>query len=295
MVQAFATIGLGQWFRYLTGGIEVVSGDPAADPGGCASCGAAALAATMIGAIITHLFIIGGNPAPAIVLLAFTTTIAWLRDEVTDERADRDGGRSTQTRLDEDSLNQLFAEARTHNRWLDRPVDEALLRELYDLARLAPTSANSQPMRVVFVRSRDAKERLKPALAPQNVEKTMTAPVTAIIAHDLEFYEKLPKLMPHVDARSWFARSCPAEQIERAASQGSSMQGAYLILAARALGLDAGPIGGFDAAKVDAAFFPGSAWRSNFLVNLGLRRSRRAVSAEPPAGVRRGVPDRLIG
>ena len=171
-------------------------------------------------------------------------------------------------RLDRGSLDQLFAEARTHNRWLDRPVDEALLRELYDLARLAPTSANSQPMRVVFVRSREAKERLKPALAPQNVEKTMTAPVTAIIAHDLEFYERLPKLMPHADVKSWFAK-LPAEQIERAASQGSSMQGAYLILAARALGLDAGPIGGFDRAKVDETFFPGGTVQSNFLVNLG--------------------------
>ena len=170
--------------------------------------------------------------------------------------------------LDRGSLDQLFIEARTHTRWLDRPVEEALLRELYDLAKLAPTSANSQPMRLVFVRSREAKERLQPALAPQNVEKTMTAPVTAIVAHDLEFYERLPRLMPHVDARSWFAAR-PAEQIERAAFQGSSMQGAYVILAARALGLDAGPIGGFDGAKVDAAFFPGGTVRSNFLVNLG--------------------------
>ena len=170
--------------------------------------------------------------------------------------------------LDRGSLDQLFIEARTHNRWLERPVDEALLRELYDLAKLAPTSANSQPMRLVFVISREGKERLRPALAPQNVEKTMTAPVTAIVAHDLEFYERLPRLMPHVDARSWFAAR-PAEQIERAAFQGSSMQGAYVILAARALGLDAGPIGGFDGAKVDAAFFPGGTVRSNFLVNLG--------------------------
>ena len=173
-----------------------------------------------------------------------------------------------QMRLDDDSVKQLFVEARTHNKWWPRRVDDALLRELYDLAKLAPTSANSQPMRLVFVKSREAKERLKPALAPQNVEKTMTAPVTVIVAHDLEFYERLPKLMPHVDARSWFA-SRPAEQIERAAFQGSSMQGAYLILAARALGLDTGAIGGFDNAKVDAAFFPDGTVRSNFLVNLG--------------------------
>ena len=144
----------------------------------------------------------------------------------------------------------------------------AQLHELYALARLAPTSANSQPMRLVFVKSAEAKARLQPALAPQNVEKMMTAPVTAIVAHDLAFYEKLPKLLPHVDAKSWFA-SKPADALERAAFQGSSMQGAYLILAARALGLDAGPLGGFDAAQVDAAFFPRSSWRSNFLLNLG--------------------------
>ena len=173
-----------------------------------------------------------------------------------------------QVRLDQRSFNQLFLEARTHSRWLDTPVDDTLLRELYALTKYAPTSANSQPMRLVFVQSREAKERLKPALAPQNIEKTMTAPVTAIVAHDLEFYEQLPKLMPHVDARSWFA-SRPADQIERAAFQGSSMQGAYLMLAARALGLDAGPIGGFDSAKVDAAFFPDGKTRSNFLVNFG--------------------------
>jgi 3-hydroxypropanoate dehydrogenase len=171
-------------------------------------------------------------------------------------------------RLDRGSLDQLFVEARTYNKWLDRPVDEAVLRELYELTKLAPTSANTQPLRLVFVTSPAAKARLKPALMPQNVEKTMTAPVTAIVAHDLEFYERLPKLMPHADVKSWFA-ALPAEQIERAAFQGSSMQGAYFILAARALGLDAGPIGGFDRAKVDAEFFPGSAIRSNFLVNLG--------------------------
>jgi 3-hydroxypropanoate dehydrogenase len=175
---------------------------------------------------------------------------------------------SDEMRLDHGSLDQLFVAARTYNKWLDRPVDEALLRELYDLSKLAPTSANSQPIRLVFVSSGEAKERLRPALAPQNVEKTMTAPVTAIVAHDLEFYERLPRLMPHADVKSWFA-ALPAEQIERAAFQGSSMQGAYLILAARALGLDAGPIGGFDRAKVDAEFFPGSTVRSNFLVNLG--------------------------
>lgn len=171
-------------------------------------------------------------------------------------------------RLDAGSLEQLFLEARTHNRWLDRPVDDRLLHELYALARMAPTSANSQPMRIVFVKSREAKERLRPALAPANVEKTMTAPVTAIVAHDLAFYEQLPKLMPHVDARSWFAAR-PADQIEHAASHGTAMQGAYLILAARALGLDTGAIGGFDRQRVDADFLQDTGWRSNFLLNIG--------------------------
>jgi 3-hydroxypropanoate dehydrogenase len=161
------------------------------------------------------------------------------------------------SRLDHEALDRLFLEARTHTKWLSSPVADELLRELYDLARLPPTSANSQSARFVFVKSREAKERLRPALALQNVEKTMTAPVTVIVAHDLAFFEQLPKLMPHVDARAWFA-SRPAELIEKAAFQGSSMQGAYLLLAARALGLDVGPIGGFDSAKVDASFFQAS-------------------------------------
>jgi len=171
-------------------------------------------------------------------------------------------------RVDDAAVKQLFLDARSHNRWLDTPVDDALLRELYHLTALAPTSANSQPMRIVFVKSRDAKERLRPALAPGNVEKTMTAPVTAIVAHDLEFYEKLPKLVPHANVHGWFA-NLPAEHRERAAFQGGTLQGAYLILAARALGLDCGPIGGFDHDAVDAAFFPAGSWKSNFLVNLG--------------------------
>ena len=170
--------------------------------------------------------------------------------------------------LDARGLEQLFLGARSQNAWQDVPVDDAILRELYDIAKMAPTSANSQPMRVVFVKGDAAKARLKPALAPGNVAKTMTAPVTAIIAHDLKFYDQLPKLLPHVDARSWFADR-PAEAIEQAALHGGTMQGAYLIVAARALGLDCGPIGGFDNAAVDAAFFPDGLWKSNFLVNLG--------------------------
>jgi len=166
------------------------------------------------------------------------------------------------------ALDQLFGEARTHSRWLPIPVDHRLLQKMYELARMAPTSANSQPARVVFLTTRASKERLRQALAPANVDKTMTAPVTAIVAHDLAFYEQLPKLMPHVDARSWFANQ-PAAQVERAAALGGAMQGAYLITAARALGLDCGPIGGFDHALVDDTFFPEGGWKSNFLLNLG--------------------------
>ena len=172
------------------------------------------------------------------------------------------------SRLDAASLDQLFLSARTHNRWLPQPVDDALLREVYELARMAPTSANCQPVRLLFLTSREAKERLRPALAPANVDKTMTAPVTAIVAHDLTFYEQLPVLMPHVNARAWFA-SKPAELLERDAALGASMQGGYVMLAARALGLDCGPIGGFDRAVVDAEFFPDGTWKSNFLLNLG--------------------------
>jgi 3-hydroxypropanoate dehydrogenase len=174
----------------------------------------------------------------------------------------------TRERLDSASLGQLFLEARTHMHWLDRPVDDRVLRELYALARMPPTSANNQPLRLVFVKSADAKARLLPALAPMNVDKTMTAPVTAIVAHDLAFYDHLPVLLPHIDARSWFAALSP-DQIERVAFQGGTLQGAYVMLAARALGLDCGPIGGFNRALVDETFFPEGQWKSNFLLNLG--------------------------
>lgn len=170
--------------------------------------------------------------------------------------------------LTEADLKLLFLDARTPSAWFDQPVEDALLRRIYDLAKMAPTSANTQPMRVVFVKTPAAKERIRPALSPTNVAKTMSAPVTAIVAHDLEFYEKLPRLFPHVDARSWFVGS-PAERIERVAYQSGSLQGAYLLLAARALGLDCGPMAGFDNAKIDAEFFPDGKWKSNFLMNLG--------------------------
>ena len=169
--------------------------------------------------------------------------------------------------LDDRSLDIIFREAHTHSAWLDKPVSEALLHQVYDLMKWAPTSANSSPARIVFVRSAAAKQRLLPAMAPGNVDKTRTAPVTAIIAYDMEFYEKLPALFPQADARSWFAGNRPL--IDTTAFRNGTLQGAYLILAARALGLDAGPMSGFDNAKVDKEFFSGGKVRSNFLVNLG--------------------------
>lgn len=169
--------------------------------------------------------------------------------------------------LDSTALATLFLDARTHSRFLPREVPDDLLRRVWDLARMGPTSANCQPARIVFVRSAEAKQRLRPALAPGNVDKTMAAPVTAIVGHDLEFHESLPRLFPQADARSWFAGNEPL--IQATAFRNSSLQGAYVIMAARALGLDCGPMSGFDQALVDAAFFPGGTVKSNFLINLG--------------------------
>ena len=169
--------------------------------------------------------------------------------------------------LDSTALDQLFLKARTHNAWLDRAIKPALLQQLYDLVKMAPTSANCSPARFVFVQSKAAKEKLKPALSAGNLDKTMSAPVTVIVANDPKFYDKLPYLFPHTDARSWFTGS--AQVAETTAFRNGTLQVAYLILAARALGLDAGPMSGFDAAKVDEAFFKDTGWRSNVLVNLG--------------------------
>jgi 3-hydroxypropanoate dehydrogenase len=169
--------------------------------------------------------------------------------------------------LDDRSLDIIFREARTHNVWLDKPVSDALIQQIYDLLKWAPTSANCSPARIVFVRSAAAKQRLLPAVSPGNADKTRAAPVTAIVAYDLEFYEKLPKLFPQADARSWFAGNQPL--IDTTAFRNGTLQGAYLILAARSLGLDAGPMSGFDNAKVDKEFFPGGKVKSNFLINLG--------------------------
>jgi 3-hydroxypropanoate dehydrogenase len=170
-------------------------------------------------------------------------------------------------RLPDACLDAVFRNARTHNGFVDRPVDVATLRELYDLMKWAPTSANSSPGRFVFVVTKQARERLRPALSAGNLDKTMSAPLTVIVAYDLGFPEHLPKLFPHTDARSWFAGK--AEHTLATAFRNATLQGAYLILAARALGLDAGPMSGFDHDKVDAEFFAGTSLRSNFLCNLG--------------------------
>jgi 3-hydroxypropanoate dehydrogenase len=182
--------------------------------------------------------------------------------------------------ISQDALEQLFLNARTHSHWLDKPVEDKLLHQLFDLMKMGPTSANCCPVRIVFVRSKQAKERLRPLLNEGNVEKTMAAPVTAIIADDLRFYEYLPKLFPHAPARDWFVDN--AELAAITAFRNGTLQGAYFILAARSLGLDCGPMSGFDNAKVDHEFFhngecgafqqehcPESHIKSNFLCNLG--------------------------
>ena len=169
--------------------------------------------------------------------------------------------------LDAGALDTLFREARTHNGWLDQPVSDDDLRAIFDLMKYGPTSANCSPARFVFVRSAEAKEKLKPALSAGNTAKTMAAPVTAIVAYDPKFYDHLPKLFPHADARAWFVSSEALAQ--ETAFRNGTLQGGYFILAARALGIDTGPMSGFDKAKVDEAFFAESGWKSNFLVNLG--------------------------
>ena len=164
-------------------------------------------------------------------------------------------------------LDQLFREARTHNAWLDKAVPDALLHAIVDLLKLGPTSANCSPARFLFVKSREAKERLKPHLSEGNRDKTMKAPVCAIIGYDLDFYLHLPKLFPHTDAKSWFEGK--KEKIAETAFRNGTLQGAYLIMAARALGLDCGPMSGFDNQGVDRDFFAGTNVKSNFLCSLG--------------------------
>ena len=169
--------------------------------------------------------------------------------------------------LTDAALAQLFGDARTHNAWLDKPVSDELLQAVYEQRKWAPTSANCSPARFTFVKSAEAKEKLRPALSEGNLAKTMAAPVTVIVSADYAFYEKLPELFPHTDARSWFVGNTAL--IESTAKRNSVLQGGYFILAARALGLDCGPMSGFDNAAVDKAFFAGTEIKSDFLINLG--------------------------
>lgn len=171
------------------------------------------------------------------------------------------------SKLDDNALDVIFRKARTHNAWLGKPVSDELLGQVYDLAKWGSTSTNSSPMRIVFIKSEAAKERIKPLLAPPNVARVMGAPVTAIIGMDMEFYEKLPVLSPHNNAKSWFVGN--QALIESTAFRNSSLQGAYFMLAARSLGLDCAPMSGFDNAKVDAEFFAGTTVKSNFICSLG--------------------------
>lgn len=172
----------------------------------------------------------------------------------------------TQT-LDAAGLDLLFREARTHNAWQERSVEPALLHQIYNLVKWAPTSANCEPQRIIFLTSAAAKEKLRPALAQGNLAKTMAAPVTAILAYDMRFYDNLPQLFPHTDARSWFVGNDAV--IEATAFRNGSLQAGYFILAARALGLDCGPMSGFDADLVNKTFFPDGRYRVNLLCNLG--------------------------
>ena len=170
-------------------------------------------------------------------------------------------------RVDDAALRALFFDARTQNAWQTRDVPDALLREVVDVMKWAPTSVNCSPARIVFVKSAEAKAKLKQHVMESNVEKTMAAPVTAIIGYDLAFFEHLPKLFPHTDAKAWFIGN---EEFARvSAIRNGTLQGGYFILAARALGLDCGPMSGFDNGGVDAAFFAGTQVKSNFLCNLG--------------------------
>jgi 3-hydroxypropanoate dehydrogenase len=169
--------------------------------------------------------------------------------------------------LDPVALDRLFREARTQNKWQDRPVPDATLQQVYDILKWGPTSANCSPARFVFIRTKEGKEKLRPALSSGNTEKTMTAPVTVIVAYDPKFYDHLPKLFPHADAKSWFTSN--AQLAHDTAFRNGTLQGAYLMIAARSVGLDVGAMSGFDNSKVDEAFFAESGFRSNFLVNLG--------------------------
>jgi 3-hydroxypropanoate dehydrogenase len=174
---------------------------------------------------------------------------------------------------------QLFTDARTQNGYLDTPVSDGSLRQLYDLMKWGPTSANCSPARFVFVKSAEGKAKLMGAMPPPNAEKVRQAPVTAVIGMDMEFFEKLPQLFPHADAKAWFVGNQP--MIDATAFRNSSLQGGYFILAARALGLDCGPMSGFDAAKLDAAFWGGSKVKTNFVCTLGHGEASKVFPRSP--------------
>jgi len=187
--------------------------------------------------------------------------------------------------IDETALDVLFRTARTQNGFVDKPVTDDQLRQLYELAKWGPTTQNSQPMRVVFVRSKEAKDKLAPALSPGNLEKTMKAPATAIIAYDTLFYEHLPRTFPNNPAaKNNYEGEEKKPAVEKTALRNSSLQGAYFILAARAVGLDCGPMSGFNNAKVDEAFFPDGRFKSNFLINLGYGDPSKVFPRNPRFG-----------
>ncbi|SCZ57714.1 malonic semialdehyde reductase [Thiohalomonas denitrificans] len=181
--------------------------------------------------------------------------------------------------LDEQALDTLFRKARSFSYWQDKPVSDEQLQAVYDLMKMGPTSANCLPARLVFIKTPEAKERLKPCLAEGNVDKSMSAPVVAIIGMDLEFHEKLPRLFPHTDARSWYAGK--PEKIYETAFRNSSLQGAYFMLAARSLGLDCGPMSGFDSEKLDVTFFPEGTIKSNFICAIGYGEASRLHARGP--------------
>jgi 3-hydroxypropanoate dehydrogenase len=185
-------------------------------------------------------------------------------------------GRGT---LDHTGQDLIFNTARTQNSWHPQAVAEELLRRVYDLTKMGPTSANCSPARFIFVVTKEGKEKLKPCLGAGNLEKTMAAPVTAIIGYDTKFYDLLPELFPHADARSWFAGNDAVAQ--ETAFRNSTLQGAYLMIAARSLGLDAGPMSGFDQAAVNAAFWPEGQVKSNFLCNIGYGDDKQVFARSP--------------
>ena len=184
--------------------------------------------------------------------------------------------------LDHPALDKLFRNARSHNGWLPKPVSDGQLREIYELMKWGPTSSNSQPVRIIFVRTAEGKEKLKPALSAGNTAKTMEAPVTAIIAYDSQFYEHLPRTFPHNPAAvGWFSGEDKKDVAQATAFRNGTLQGAYLMIAARALGLDCGGMSGFNNALVDQAFFPDGRFKSNFLCNIGYGDHAKLFTRNP--------------